>query len=234
MTTNSKLATYKNLTNKHSSRNGKKITKICIHHMAAVWTAKQAADYFASTKRLASANYCVGYEGSIAQNVDEAYRAWTTSNYWVDSQAVTVEVSNIKRGGNWPISNASLEALINLVVDIAERNDIYPVTYTGDKRGTLQKHQWYAKTNCPGPYLGSKFPYIAKEATRRLDLRRKGKSQSATVTPGYKKENYKKPIAVIASEVLAGKWGNGATRRKRLEAAGYDYNQVQREVNRRL
>ena len=237
MTTNSSLATYRKLTNKHSSRRGRKITKICIHHMAAVWTARQAVDYFYSTTRKASANYCVGNDGSIAQGVDEAYRAWTTSNFWVDSQAVTIEVSNSSRGGQWPVSNAALNSLINLVYDIAKRNNIYPVTYTGDKRGTLQKHQWYAKTNCPGPYLGSKFPYIAKEATRRLDLRRKGKSQSATVTPGYKtgsvkKENYKKPIAVIASEVLAGKWGNGATRRKRLEAAGYDYNQVQREVNK--
>ncbi len=35
----------------------------------------------------------------------------------------------------------------------------------------------------------------------------------------------------IAQEVIAGKWGNGATRVKRLEAAGYDYQQVQARVN---
>lgn len=44
----------------------------------------------------------------------------------------------------------------------------------------------------------------------------------------------KKSIAEIAKEVIAGKWLNGDGRRKKLEAAGYDYNAVQEEVNRLL
>jgi hypothetical protein len=36
----------------------------------------------------------------------------------------------------------------------------------------------------------------------------------------------------IAKEVIQGKWGNGATRKANLTAAGYDYNAVQKEVNR--
>ena len=36
----------------------------------------------------------------------------------------------------------------------------------------------------------------------------------------------------LAREVWAGKWGNGAVRRRRLTEAGYDYNKVQAEVNR--
>ena len=35
----------------------------------------------------------------------------------------------------------------------------------------------------------------------------------------------------IAQEILAGKWGNGAERRERLIAAGYNYNDVQSIVN---
>ena len=38
----------------------------------------------------------------------------------------------------------------------------------------------------------------------------------------------------IAKEVIKGKWGNGADRKKRLSEAGYDYNLVQKEVNRLL
>ena len=305
MTTNSSLATYRKFTNKHSSRNGAKITKICIHHMAAVWSARQAADYFYNTKRNASANYCIGNDGSIAQGVDEAYRAWTTSNYWVDSQAVTIEVSNSMRGGRWPVSNAALNSLINLVYDIAKRNNIYPVTYTGDKSGTLQKHEWYAATNCPGPYLGSLFPYIAKEVTRRLKADRERNGQSATTnkpvynTSGFQPGLYRvnvgalniragasvnyrvtgtikdrglytiietkgdwgklkspigwinlkycklekanqppktglKSINTIAKEVIRGAWGNGATRKTRLEKAGYNYDEVQKEVQKIL
>lgn len=40
-----------------------------------------------------------------------------------------------------------------------------------------------------------------------------------------------KSVAEIAREVLQGKWGNGADRKARLEAAGYDYAEVQAKVN---
>lgn len=43
-----------------------------------------------------------------------------------------------------------------------------------------------------------------------------------------------KSITDIAKEVINGKYGNGATRKKNLEAAGYDYRTVQDEVNRIL
>lgn len=44
----------------------------------------------------------------------------------------------------------------------------------------------------------------------------------------------KKSISAIADEVIAGKWGNGNQRKNKLEAAGYDYNSVQLEVNKKL
>ena len=44
----------------------------------------------------------------------------------------------------------------------------------------------------------------------------------------------KKSVKEIAKEVLAGKWGNGATRKKKLESAGYNYTEVQKEVNKLL
>lgn len=40
-----------------------------------------------------------------------------------------------------------------------------------------------------------------------------------------------KSVDELAREVLQGKWGNGAERKKRLEAAGYDYAAVQKKVN---
>ena len=42
----------------------------------------------------------------------------------------------------------------------------------------------------------------------------------------------KKSVEEVAKEVLRGDWGNGADRKKRLEAAGYNYAQVQAAVNR--
>lgn len=41
----------------------------------------------------------------------------------------------------------------------------------------------------------------------------------------------KKSVTAVAKEVIAGKWGNGAERKRRLTEAGYDYEKVQAKVN---
>ena len=41
----------------------------------------------------------------------------------------------------------------------------------------------------------------------------------------------KKSVDEIAREVIQGKWGNGAERKKKLTDVGYDYNAVQNQVN---
>lgn len=54
-------------------------------------------------------------------------------------------------------------------------------------------------------------------------------------TPRYEAER-KQAITIdeVAREVIAGKWGNGNTRKKRLTSAGYDYSVVQKRVNELL
>ena len=44
----------------------------------------------------------------------------------------------------------------------------------------------------------------------------------------------KKSTDTIAKEVIAGEWGNGNDRKKKLEAAGYNYNTIQNRVNEML
>lgn len=44
----------------------------------------------------------------------------------------------------------------------------------------------------------------------------------------------KKSVDAIAKEVIQGKWGNGDERKKKLTAAGYDYDAVQKRVNEML
>ncbi len=46
-----------------------------------------------------------------------------------------------------------------------------------------------------------------------------------------KPASQKKSVDTLAQEVLAGKWGNGSERFKKLEAAGYDSDAVQNRVN---
>ena len=63
-----------------------------------------------------------------------------------------------------------------------------------------------------------------KEYVTVLGASSSGSSQAAT--------SAKKSVDEVAKEVLRGDWGNGADRKKRLEAAGYNYTQVQAAVNR--
>lgn len=51
---------------------------------------------------------------------------------------------------------------------------------------------------------------------------------------GSSSSSGKKTISQVAKEVINGEWGNGDTRKKKLEAAGYDYDAVQKEVNKQL
>ena len=44
----------------------------------------------------------------------------------------------------------------------------------------------------------------------------------------------KKAIEDVAKEVIRGDWGSGETRKTRLTEAGFDYEAVQKEVNRIL
>lgn len=56
----------------------------------------------------------------------------------------------------------------------------------------------------------------------------------ATAAPAVPAAPEKKTVAQLAQEVIDGKWGNGAERKARLIAAGYDYDAVQDAVNKKL
>lgn len=62
--------------------------------------------------------------------------------------------------------------------------------------------------------------------------RRRNKNIVAYARPKY--SDNKKSVHDVALEVIDGKWGTGATRRQKLTQAGYNYSEVQAEVNRIL
>ena len=68
---------------------------------------------------------------------------------------------------------------------------------------------------------------------RGLTRRRKAERELflAKVAP-EKKPVKKKSNETIAKEVLAGKWGSGKERKKKLKAAGYNYAAIQKIVNK--
>lgn len=163
---NSSLVDYTLITSNKTPMQNKKIKKITIHHMAGNLSVEVCGNVFQTNS--ASANYGVGSDGRVGLYVDECDRAWTSSNSTNDSQAVTIEVANDEIGGNWHVSDTALNKTIELCVDICRRNGIKKINFTGDSSGNLTMHKYFAATLCPGPYLESKFPYIAQQINKAL------------------------------------------------------------------
>lgn len=134
--------------NYQKGREGHKVSKITIHHMAGVMSGKQCAKIFQKKGRYASANYCIGVKGDIVCNVYEENRAYTSSSKWNDLRAITIEVSNDKVGGKWTVSKASYNSLIKLCTDICKRYG-FKLNYNKKKTGSLTMHCYYASTACP-------------------------------------------------------------------------------------
>jgi hypothetical protein len=207
------------LTDKCNSRNGNPVCKITPHHMAGVMSGADCAAYLANTARECSANYCIGVDGDIACNVEEENRAWTSSSWDNDKNAITIEVSD--SDDSWNISDASWHALVNLCVDICKRYG-FSLNYTGDANGSLTEHRMFANTECPGEPLHNRMAELAQTVNAKLS-----EADAPVPTPAEPTES----IDEIANEVIAGKWGNGDDRTNALTNAGYDANAVQARVN---
>lgn len=151
-------ASSKNYTKGRTS----KITEVCIHHCAGIMTAEQCGKLWQNPKRRCSSNYGIGKDGRIAGYVDENNTAWCNSNWASNCRSISIETSNDKTGGEWHVSDASLNSLIRLVADIAKRNGLG--TLVPGKN--LTWHSMYTSTTCPGNYLRSKMQYIADEANK--------------------------------------------------------------------
>lgn len=217
---NSSLVNYTAISPNSSNPRNNKIKKITIHHMAGNLSVETCGRVFNGKNRQASSNYGIGSDGRVGMYVEEKNRAWTSSSPSNDNQATTIEVAN--DGGantNWHVSDKALAKLIDLCVDICKRNGIASLNYTGDANGNLTRHNMFANTTCPGPYLQSKFPYIASEVNKRLN------GSSASVPSN---DISSKSVDELAKEVIAGKYGNGDARKSAL---GSRYGEVQARVN---
>jgi len=144
------------------------IRKITPHMVAGVTTGEQLFNTLRN--RGISANYGIASNGEIWLYANESDRAWTSSSGANDHQAITIEVGNSGMGPQWPVSDLVLRRLHDLCECICRRNNIPLLVYDGTANGTLTRHNMFAATSCPGPFLQSRFPQIAHEVNRRLGV----------------------------------------------------------------
>lgn len=165
---NSNLVNYVKISPNSNNPRNNSIKKITIHHMAGNLSVEKCGELFSSASREASSNYGIDSDGRVGMYVEECNRSWASSSPLNDNQAITIEVANDICGGNWHVSDAAFDKLIDLCVDICQRNGIESLNFTGDSSGNLTMHRYFAATACPGDYLAGRFPDIADEVNRRL------------------------------------------------------------------
>lgn len=200
-----------------AGRQGQPTNKIFIHH-AATTDFDGIARTFQKVNRGASAHYGVGRNGKIDQYVPEGSIAWHCGNWPYNQTSIGIE--NVNSGGaaqGWPVAEDTFDTLVELVTDIARRHGMLPLQVGKNLFG----HKDVSATACPG-VLHGRLQELADRVNR-------GAGSSAVPGNSGKKSN-----DTIASEVLAGQWGNGDARKANLKNAGYDFNTIQAIVNARL
>ena len=234
----SKLVDYVKISPNRTSHRDHKIDTITIHCMAGDLSIETCANVFAPKSRQASSNYGVGSDGRIGCYVDESDRSWCSSNRANDMRAITIEVAN--DGGaktGWHVSNKAMNSLIKLVADVCKRNKIKKLVWSDSKYDRINHkngcnmtvHRDFKNKDCPGAYLMSKMPYIADEVNKLLVC-----SKVTGVVNSSHAHRPKKSIDEVAKAVIRGDYGNGEDRKSKLEAAGYNYKDVQNRVNQLL
>lgn len=171
---NSALVSYTQISpNKNTPRNHA-IDTISIHCVVGQLSVEAIGNVFAPSSAKRSANYGIGTDGRIGMYVEEKDRSWCTSSSANDNRAITIECASDKTSP-YAVNDKVYKSLINLLVDICQRNGIKSLKWQGNKAliGQVDKqnmtvHRWFASKACPGDYLYNLHGQIAAEVNKRL------------------------------------------------------------------
>lgn len=216
---------------KHVTHTKHRKDMVTLHHNAGRLTHEGVLNVWKT--RPASAHLNVDGQGTVAQFVELNEYAWACGNATGNQRSISIEMANSAVGGNWPVAEATWREAARLAGWV-----FAVVIGTRPTEGNLVVHSHWKATACAGPFIDSIWPQVLQAAQQSFDYFAGppdvgDKTDVPVVNPSKPPVALKK-TSVIAQEVLEGKWGNGDDRRNRLVAAGYDYNVIQTEVNRRL
>lgn len=172
---NSPLVSYTKISPNKTSPRNHKIDTVTIHCVVGQCSVETLGNIFAPASRQASANYGIGVDGRVGMYVEEKDRSWCSSNAANDHRAVTIEVAS-DTTEPYAVNAKAYAALIDLLVDICQRNGITKLVWSTNKADRVNHkngcnmtvHRDYANKSCPGTYLYERHAQIASEVNTRL------------------------------------------------------------------
>ena len=238
------LATVDIQSSKNSGKRTKTIDRITPHCFVGQVTAQKGAEVFKSydlSNKASSCNYVIGKDGDVASVVYEDLRSWCSSSTDNDQRAVTIECSSDKVQP-YAFTDSCWNTLVELCVDICKRNGKNKLIWIDDKSKALAYvpqqnemlitvHRWFAKKACPGDWCMSKLGELASSVTNKLNVTEQVIVQPIVQPVPVQPVIQRKSNEEIAKEVIDGKWSNGDDRKAKLQAAGYNYTDIQNIIN---
>lgn len=207
----------------HVTHSSHKKTSVTLHHNAGV-NISHAGILGIWKSRPASAHFDVDKSGNVAQFVKVDEYAWAVGDASGNSSSISIEMANSHGASTWDVSETTWKAAARLAGWLFA----HVIKAKPTKSNLLPHHHW-SSTACPGPFVDKHFAEILKEVVSAYNEFTGDKPATGGTSSGKKKT-----VPEIASEVIAGKWGNGDDRVRRLRAASYDPNAIQTEVNRQM
>lgn len=199
---NSPLVSFTRISPNKTSPRNHKIDTITIHCVVGQLSVESLGATFADSSRQASSNYGIGPDGRIGMYVEEKDRSWCSSNRANDHRAITIEVAS-DTTHPYAVKDAAYRALIDLLVDICQRNGIAKLLWKNDKSliGQVDKqnmtvHRWFAAKECPGEYLFSRHAQIADEVNSRLGVTETSEESGNENKSEQNTPNYEVPFTV--------------------------------------
>lgn len=175
---NSPLVAFTLLSPNHSGLRTKRIDRISPHCVVGQCTAEGLGDWFHRPSTQASSNYGIDKDGRVGLYVEEKNRSWCTSSSENDQRAITIECASGKVEP-YAMNEVVYDRLIDLCVDICQRNGKKKLLWFGDKDKSLSYqpkedemlitvHRWFANKSCPGNWLYARLGDLAAKVTNRL------------------------------------------------------------------
>lgn len=175
---NSPLVNYTKLSPNHSGKRTHDLDRITPHCVVGQCSVETLGNIFLPTSKQASCNYGIGVDGRVLLCVDEANRSWCTSSNANDQRAVTIECAS-DTTEPYAFNDTVYQKLIELCVDICQRNGKKKLLWLGDKDKTLNYspksdemvltvHRWFANKSCPGNWMYARMGDLASKVTAKL------------------------------------------------------------------
>ena len=223
---------------------------VVIHNDAGSMTPTQYIEWLRYREKLLGIAHYYCNRDTIVRVVDTYNIAYHTGDWWSNIRSIGYEVCE-------SMAVSDEEFLENEDITLMQATEdllYYGLPITTD---TVRLHHEFVPTSCPHRSLalhgGTTESVKDYFVIRMNELAQLGSTveemlsgigngtvenedmhNHQEITSGEEKPLLKKPNEDIADEVILGLWGNGAERKQRLEEEGYDYDEIQEIVNKKL